>query len=77
MTLYKLPTRQLDRLASCSRISVQQQETCDNWKAPMERQPYGSNRDLTSIRISYWNEKELGTGNKNNRRSIENDEEAI
>ena len=43
----------------------------------MERQPCGSNGDSMSKRISYRNEEELGTGNKGNRRSTENDEEAI
>jgi len=37
MTLCELPTRQLDRLASCSRISVQQQETCSNQKHVVTR----------------------------------------
>ena len=32
MILCELPARQLDGLASCSKISVQQQETCSNQK---------------------------------------------
>ena len=43
----------------------------------MERRLCGLNGDSTSRRISYWNEEELGTGGKGNRRSIESDEEAI
>ena len=86
MILCELPTRQLDGLASCSKISVQQQEICSNqkdtvwvklWKTPIKRQPCGSNGDSTSKRISYRSEEELGTGNKGNGRSTENDEEAI
>ena len=32
MTLYELPIRQLDEIDSCSRIPIQQQETCGNRK---------------------------------------------
>ena len=63
-----------------------QPEICSNqkntiwvklWKAPMERRPCISNGDSMSRRISYWNKEKLGTGNKGDRRSIENNEEAI
>ena len=43
----------------------------------MERRPCSSNRDSMSRRISYWNEKELGMGDKGDGRSTESDKEAI
>jgi len=43
----------------------------------MERRPCGSNRDFTSRRISCRNEEELRTSDKGDRRSIEDNEEAI
>ena len=50
MILCELPTRWLDKLASCSRIPIQWQEICSNrmdsiqielWKTSLERRPCG------------------------------------
>jgi len=43
----------------------------------MKRQSHGSNGDSMSRRIPYQNTEELGTGNKRNRRSTKDNEEAI
>ena len=86
MALCELPTEQLNGLANCSRVSVQQQETCSNgkntiWaklqKTSLERGPYDSNRDSMSRRIPDQNTEKLGTGNKGNGESIEKHKEAI
>ena len=86
MALCELPTGQLDGLASCSRVSVQWQEICNNrkntvqaklLKTSLEREPHGSNGDSISRRIPDQNTEKLGTGNKGNRGSTEKHEEAI
>ena len=86
MALCELPTGQLDRLASCSSVSVQRQETCSNGKntiraklqkTSLERGPHGSNRDSTSRRIPDQNTEKLVTGDKGDRESTEKHEKAI
>ena len=79
--LCELPIRQLDELASCSRVSVQWQEICSNGKniiqvklqkTFLKRGPYGSNGDFMSRRIPNQNTEKLGTGNKDNGGSTNN-----
>ena len=86
MTLCELLARQLDGLASCSRIPIQQQETYGDkkdtiwiklWKISMERQPFGSNGDSMSRKVPHWNTEELEISDKGNRRSTKDNEKAI
>jgi len=43
----------------------------------MERRPRGANRNSTSRRICKGTTEKLGTSNECNRRSLEEDEEAV
>ena len=86
MTLYQLPTKWLDRIASSYRIPIQWQETCGNrmdsiwtqlWKTPMERQPSSTNRVSEIRRISYRTIKKLERGHEVNGSGSKEYEEAI
>ena len=86
MALHELPTRQLDELVSYSKVSVQRQETCSNRKntiqiklrkTSLEREPYSSNRDSMSRKISDRDTEKLGISDKGNGRSIEKYEKAV
>jgi len=78
MTLCELSTGQLDRLAGCCRIPVQQQKIYSNredsiqiklQETSLERRPHSSNGDSMGRRILNKNTKELGTGKESNRGS--------